>query len=42
LNERKEVRCLEDDKKKINICGLIEVSVKSVKDIMQLIGDGLD
>jgi len=27
LNERKEVKCLEDDKKKINICGLTEVSV---------------
>lgn len=42
LNEKKEVKCLEDDKKKINICGLTEVAVKSVQDIMQLIGDGLE
>ena len=30
LNEKKEVKCLEDDKKKINICGLTEVAVQSV------------
>lgn len=42
LNEKKEVKCLEDDKKKINICGLTEVAVQSVQNIMQLIGDGLD
>jgi kinesin family protein 2/24 len=27
LNEKKEVKCLEDDKKRINICGLTEVAV---------------
>lgn len=42
LNEKKEVKCLEDDKKKINICGLTEVAVNSVQNIMQLIGDGLE
>ena len=30
LNEKKEVKCLEDDKNKINICGLTEVAVQSV------------
>ena len=41
LNERKEMKCLEDGYGKINICGLVHTQVNNVQKIMQVIGDGL-
>ena len=37
LNKKEEVKCLEDGKQKINICGLTEHLVQSTDDIMTLI-----
>ncbi len=42
LNEKTEVKCMEDDKKKINIMGLTEKAVQSVQEIMKIIEDGLE
>lgn len=42
LNEKAEVKCMEDDKKKINIMGLTEKYVTSVQEIMKIIEDGLE
>lgn len=42
LNEKKEVKCLEDDKQKINIRGLSEIAVHSAHEIMDIIESGLE
>jgi len=42
LNEKKEVKCLEDGQGKINICGLTDTVVDSVENIMTVIGEGLN
>jgi kinesin family protein 2/24 len=42
LNEKKEVKCLEDDKQKINIRGLSEIAVHSTHEIMDIIESGLE
>ena len=36
------MKCLEDGKQKINIMGLTEHDVRSVREIMGLIDDGLE
>lgn len=42
LQNRELVKCLEDAQGKVNICGLTEIPVDSVEQIMKVIGNGLD
>lgn len=42
LKNRESVKCMEDAKQRVNICGLTEIPVDNVKDIMQVIGSGLE
>jgi hypothetical protein len=40
LNDRAALRCLEDAKQNVNICGLVEQPIGSVQDVMRVIGHG--
>lgn len=40
LNERAPLRCLEDGKQNVNICGLMEVRVNDVREVMRIIDNG--
>jgi hypothetical protein len=40
LNDRAPLRCLEDGKQNVNICGLTEVRVNDVREVMRVIDNG--
>ncbi|CUG91341.1 MCAK-like kinesin, putative [Bodo saltans] len=40
LNDRAALRCLEDAKQNVNICGLVEQPIGSVHDVLRVIGHG--